>query len=59
MKVRVTYTTTVSDDYRRAINLFYGKPGLATRVEVQRWLADHGSSMDDDLMYDLQKSEDQ
>ncbi len=50
MKVRVAYTTTVDDDYRRAINLFYGKPGLATRAEVRAWLAKFGDSLDDEIM---------
>jgi hypothetical protein len=57
VRVRVAYTTTVGDDYRRAINLHYGKPGLATRAEVKRWLHDHGSAEDDTLMYDLDQAE--
>jgi hypothetical protein len=57
MKVRVNYTVNVSDDYRRAINLHYGRPGLATRDEVRRWLEDHGSAEDDNLMWDLQENE--
>lgn len=57
VKVRVAYTTEVSDDYRRAINLYYGKPGLASRAEVRKWLEGHGSSEDDNLMYALQQEE--
>lgn len=53
MRVRVAYTVDVSDDYRRAINLFYGKPGLASRDDVKNWLKSYGSSGDDDLMFDL------
>lgn len=53
MKVKIEYTTEVSDDYRRAINIFYGRPGLATRDEVKRWIQSYGSSGDDDLMQDL------
>jgi hypothetical protein len=49
MRVRVSYSTEVSDDYRRAINRFYGKPGMASRDDVRRWLEAYGSSMDDDL----------
>jgi hypothetical protein len=56
MKVRIDYTTDVDDDYRRAINLYYGKPGLATRKEVQNWIERYGSSEDDNLMHDLQKA---
>lgn len=55
MKVRVCYTTEVNDDYRRAINLYYGKEGLATRAEVKHWLEKYGASEDDNLMYELQE----
>lgn len=50
MRVRIAYSVDVGDDYRRAINDFYGKPGLATRQEVKDWLRAYGDSMDDDLM---------
>lgn len=53
MRVRVEYTVEVNDDYRRAINIFYGRPGLASRAEVKRWIEAYGSSGDDDLMQDL------
>jgi len=49
MKVRVEQTVEVSDAYRRAINAHYGRPGLATREEVRRWVWSFGTSMDDDL----------
>jgi hypothetical protein len=49
MRVRVTYTVNVTDDYRRAIRAYYGRDGLATRAEVQQWLWSYGNSMDDDL----------
>ena len=32
MKVRMTHE--IPDDYRRAINHYVGKPGLATRLEI-------------------------
>ncbi len=57
MRVRIDYTLDVSDDFRRAINLYYGKPGLATRVDVRRWFMAHGESENDNLMYALQKEE--
>ena len=50
MKVRVVYTVEVSDEYRRALNWRYGKPGLATRDEVKNHLRQNGSTLDDDLM---------
>ena len=56
MRVRVSYTIDASDDYRRAINLHYGKPGLATREQVARWQREHGSAEDDNLMHDLEQA---
>lgn len=49
MRVAITYKVDVDDEYRRAINQFYGKPGLATREEVKDWFRAYGESMDDDL----------
>ena len=49
--------TTVDDSYRRAVNLHYGKPGLASRDDVRRWLIDHGTAEDDSIMWDLQQQE--
>ena len=54
MKIRVAYTVDVSDEYRRAINLHFGQPGLATRQQVIDYLQLNGSQGDDDLMWDLQ-----
>jgi hypothetical protein len=48
------YTITVGKAYRRAINRHYGKPGLATRNEVQAWQWRYGSSEDENLMFELQ-----
>lgn len=49
MKIRISYVVDVNDDIRRSINEWYGRDGLATRAEVQRWYEANGSSMDDDL----------
>lgn len=57
MKVRVSYTVEVSDDYRRAIRHYFGQTGLATRDDVRRWLEMHGSSEDENLMYDFHTNE--
>lgn len=57
MKVRIAYTIEVSDDYRRAINLRVGRPGLATRAEVKHWIEDHGSYYDEDLMEQLKEED--
>lgn len=59
MKVRVAYTTTVDDDYRRSINQFYGKPGLATRAEVRSWLHRYGTSEDDNLAFESSLGEEE
>lgn len=53
MKVHVSYTEEVDDDFRRAINAYYGKEGLATREEVKRWFRNYGSSMNVDVMFEL------
>lgn len=57
MKVRISYTVEVSDKFRRAINNHYGKPGMATREDVQQWYATYGDSADDDIMADLERDE--
>jgi hypothetical protein len=49
MKVRITQTIEIDDDYRRAINQYYGREGLASREQVRDWIKQYGSSMDDDL----------
>lgn len=49
MIVRVSYRVDVSDEIRREINAWYGRPGLASRDEIKDWYRANGSSMDDDL----------
>jgi hypothetical protein len=49
VRVKIEYAVDVTDDTRRQINAFYGKPGLASRDEVKRWFEDYGHSMDTDL----------
>src|SRR5438045_3617233 len=56
MRVRVMYTVTVDDRYRRAINYHYGRPGLASRVEVRSWLRENGRQGDDDLINDMDQT---
>lgn len=57
MKVRVCYTVHVPARYRRAINFRYGRPGLASRAEVQAFLQAHGKTLDDDIIYELGEAE--
>lgn len=49
MRVRVVYSVECPDWWRREINGWYGKPGLATRAECVTWLRMYGSSMDDEV----------
>lgn len=49
MRVRVEYEVDVSDHRRRAINAWYGRPGLATPQQVAAWYEANGHSMDLDL----------
>lgn len=57
MRVRIAYTIDVPDHIREAINQHYGKPGLATREEVQAWYRSHGESGDEDLIWDHKEHE--
>jgi len=50
MKVRISYTVTVDDEIRRAINVYYGKEGLATRGDVQDFYRINGNTLDDDII---------
>lgn len=56
MKVRICYTVEVDDDFRRGINRFYGRPGLADREAVKNWFEAYGASMNDDIMWTEQKA---
>ena len=57
MKVRITYTEEVPDRFRRAINQYIGKSGLADREEIRDWFKAYGRSMDDDIMWELEQAE--
>lgn len=52
MKVRITYTAEVPDDYRRALALERGSTDgrMATRQELKDWFWLYGQTMDDDIM---------
>jgi hypothetical protein len=54
VKVRVSYTVEISDEWRREINRFYGDDGLADRAAVKGWYERYGSSMDEDLANGLE-----
>lgn len=58
MKVRVSYTIEVDDDFRRAINQYHGDPGKASREIVKMWFIQYGQTMNDDLMESIEEDED-
>ena len=37
MKVRISFLINIENDLRRAINYYYGRPGLASRNEIKDW----------------------
>jgi len=47
----------VPDSFRREINRFYGREGLATREQVKDWFEAYGVSMDDDLAAQAETNE--
>ena len=57
MRVRVSYTVNVDDHYRRAVNLFYGECGLATRKQIRDHFWLYGQTADDDMRHTLDKTE--
>lgn len=59
MKIQIVYTVEVSDQYRRAINVHYGRTGLATRAQVLAWHQRFGTSLDEDVMRELEIQVDQ
>lgn len=54
MRVRISYTVEVDDDFRRGIRRYYGK-GLATRQEVKDWCERYGNSEDDNIAWQEQQ----
>lgn len=57
MKVKVCYTVEVNDRYRRAINAYFGKPGLASREDVQDFLKQNGATLDNDILFEFDAAE--
>lgn len=49
MKVRIAYTVEVSDEIRRQMNAWYGRPGLASREQIQAWYRTNGESLNEYL----------
>jgi hypothetical protein len=59
MRVRIVNTVEVPDWFRREINRYYGKPGLANREQVRDWFIAYGNSMDDDLAMEADKHQEE
>lgn len=58
MKVHVSYTMQVDDDFRYAITHQWGECGRkATRREVQSYAQNVGTSIDDDVMQEWRDCE--
>jgi len=57
MKVRVSFTVEVDECFRRALNHYYGHPGLASREMVRRWYEDNASSVDADMLNEYDHAE--
>lgn len=56
MKVHVSYTIEVDDDYRMALSHSWGEHGiLASRKDVKGYLRNVGSANDDDLLAEWQE----
>jgi len=57
VKVRVTFTVDVDDRFRRALNHYYGREGLASRSDIQKWYESNASSVDADMFQEYDMSE--
>ena len=57
MRVRISYLVEVDDAFRRAVNVHYGLPGMATRAEIKQWFRMYGDSGTDDVMHDSEQEE--
>ena len=50
MKVRVVITETFTDEMRRALNAYYGEPGLATREDLKKMIRTYNPLEWDDIL---------
>jgi hypothetical protein len=55
VKVRISYVVNVDREYRKALNSFLGRKGIASRRDIKQWYMNNGSSRDDDIMYEYEK----
>lgn len=55
MKVQITFEA--DDELRRAVNHYYGKPGLATHKTLVEWFRKYGESVNEDAVSEMNDSE--
>lgn len=55
MRVRVSFTVGVDDEFRRALSSYYGGSGMASREEIKRHYEVYGSSLGDDIMHEYRR----
>jgi hypothetical protein len=53
-KININYTVTVSNRFRRAINAWHGKAGIATNRQIINWFKMYGESNSDAVMEHLE-----
>lgn len=56
MRVKVCFTVDVDDEFRRALNSYYGKSGLATREEIRQHYETQSGSIDTDIINEFQEA---
>lgn len=54
MKIRVSYTVEIDENFRRAWRAYYGKSGLATRKELKEHFEKYGGLIDDDILTEFE-----
>jgi hypothetical protein len=52
-KININYTVTVSNRFRRAVNAWYGKVGIATNRQIIDWFKTYGEANNDAVMEHL------
>ena len=50
MKVRISYTVEVDDEFRKALRAYHNKSGMATRDEIKKWYEERGDSDNEDML---------
>lgn len=48
-------TVVVDAEFRRRLNIYFGRPGLASREDVRNWREERGTGDDTDMYADTNK----